>query len=97
MAMKIRHLPDKPEGPPGSAAELRPFLERLQLALVRKQPLPCKKIMEELSQRRWSEGHETALAEVNRLVHQYRLVEALAFLNKEFKDITEKREKRDDD
>jgi hypothetical protein len=53
--------------------------------------------MEELSQRRWSEGHETALAEVHRLVQRYRLAEALTLINKEFKDVMEKREKRDDD
>ena len=90
-------LPNKPECPPGSVAELRPLLERLKLLMTRKEPLPCKKIMEELSQRRWSEGHETALAEVHRLVQRYRLAEALTLVNKEFKDVMEKREKRDDD
>jgi signal transduction histidine kinase/HPt (histidine-containing phosphotransfer) domain-containing protein len=73
-------LPDKPEGRVGSAAELSPLLERLKLALASEEPLPCMEILEELSQRRWSEDHETALAEVNRLVQQYRLAEALAFL-----------------
>jgi hypothetical protein len=34
---------------------------------------------------------------VNRLVQRYRLAEALAFLNKEFDDVTEKTEERDDD
>jgi PAS domain S-box-containing protein len=77
----------KPEGKPGSAEELHPLLERLKLALASEEPLPCMKIMEELSQRRWSESHETALAEVNRLVQQYELAEALAFLNKEFDDV----------
>jgi len=90
-------LPNKPEGLPGSAAELRPLLERLKLAMASKEPLPCKKIMEELSQRRWSEGHETALAEVNRLVQQYRLAEALSLLNKEFNNVMRKRETRDDE
>ncbi|MEI6260390.1 MAG: response regulator [Deltaproteobacteria bacterium] len=97
LAQQPAVLPDKPECPPGSDAELHPLLEQLQLALTRKQPLPCKKIMKELLQSRWSQNHEAALAEVNRLVHQYRLAEALAFLNKEFKDVTEKKEKRDDD
>jgi PAS domain S-box-containing protein len=82
-------LPDKPEpeGKLESAAELHPLLERLKLALASEEPLPCTKILEELSQRRWSEDHETALAEVNRLVQQYLLAEALAFLNKEFDDV----------
>jgi CheY-like chemotaxis protein len=84
LAQQPAVLPDKPEGQPGSAAELRPLLERLKLALASEEPLPCIKILEELSQRRWSEGHETALAEVNHLVQQYCLAEALAFLNKEF-------------
>ena len=57
------------------------------MALASKEPLPCIKILEELSQRRWPEGHETALAEVNHLVQQYKLSEALAFLNKEFDDV----------
>jgi len=90
-------LPNKLECPPGAVAELRPLLEQLKLAMARKEPRPCKKIMEELLQSRWSKQHETALAEVNRLVHQYRLAEALTLVNKEFKDITEKREERDDD
>jgi hypothetical protein len=71
----------------GSAEELHPVLERLKLALASEEPVPCMKILEELSQRRWSESHETALAEVNRLVQQYRLAEALAFLDKEFDDV----------
>ncbi len=95
LAQQLAVLPDKPEGPPWSAAELHHLLEQLKLALARKEPLPCKKIMEELLQSRWSKNNETALAEVNRLVHQYRLAEALAFLSKEFKDVTEKKgEKR---
>jgi CheY-like chemotaxis protein/HPt (histidine-containing phosphotransfer) domain-containing protein len=83
-------LTNKAEGLPGSATELCPLLERLKLAMASKEPLPCKKIMEELSQRRWSEGHETALAEVNRLVQQYRLAEALSLLNKEFNNVMRK-------
>jgi signal transduction histidine kinase/CheY-like chemotaxis protein/HPt (histidine-containing phosphotransfer) domain-containing protein len=80
-------LADKPKGKLGSSAELRPLLERLKLALASEEPLPCIKILEDLSQRRWSESHETALAEVNRLVQQYRLAKALAFLDKEFDDV----------
>ena len=87
-------LPNKPEGQQGSTAELRPLLERLKLALASKEPLPCKEIMEESSQRRWSEGHETALAEVNRLIQQYRLAEALTLVSKEFNDVMGKGEKR---
>jgi len=81
----------------GSAEELHPLLERLKLALASEEPVPCMKILEELSQRRWSESHETALAEVNRLVQQYRLAEALAFLNKEFDDVMKIKEERDGD
>ena len=87
LAQQPAVLPDKPEGQPGSASELRPLLERLKLALASEEPLPCIKILEELSQRRRFESHETALAEVNHLVQQYRLAEALAFLNKEFDDV----------
>jgi signal transduction histidine kinase/DNA-binding NarL/FixJ family response regulator/HPt (histidine-containing phosphotransfer) domain-containing protein len=99
LAQQPAVLPDKPEpeGKLGSAAELHPLLERLKLALASEEPLPCTKILEELSQRRWSEDHETALAEVNRLVQQYLLAEALAFLDKEFDDVIKKTEERDDD
>ena len=41
----------------GSAAELHPLLERLKLAIASEEPMPCMKILEELSQRRWSESH----------------------------------------
>ncbi len=87
----------KPESPPGTDAELRPLLKQLKIALTSKEPLPCKKILEVLLKRRWSEDHESGLAEVNRLVQQYRLAEALAFLNNEFDDVMEKTEERDDD
>ncbi|MEI6261913.1 MAG: ATP-binding protein [Deltaproteobacteria bacterium] len=90
-------LPDKPEGQPGSAAELRPLLEQLKLALASEEPLPCKKILGMLLQSRWSEGHEMALAEVSRLVKRYRIAEALAFLNKEFNDVMKQTEERDND
>lgn len=79
-------LAAKLEGPPGTAAELHPLLNQLKLALASKEPLPCKKILGAMLQRRWSESHETILAEVNRLVQHYRLAEALAFLNKEFSE-----------
>ncbi len=69
----------------------------LYVALASEEPMPCMEILEELSQRRWSEDPETALAEVNRLVQQYSLAEALAFLNKEFDDVVKKTEERDDD
>ena len=99
LAQQPTVLPDKlePEGNPGSAEELRPLLERLKLALASEEPLPCMKILEELSQSLWSEGHETALAEVNRLVQQYRLAEALSFCNNEFNDVMKKTEERVDD
>ncbi len=89
LAQQSAVLSDKPEpkGKLGSAEELRPFLEKLKLALASEEPLLCMKILEDLSQRRWYEGHETALAEVNRMVQQYRLAEALAFLDKEFDDV----------
>jgi PAS domain S-box-containing protein len=95
LAQQPAVLPDKPEGPSGSAAELRPFLERLKLALASKEPLPCKKILEELLQCRWSKDHETALAEVNRMVQKYRLTEALSLLNKAFSDVMKQTEERD--
>jgi PAS domain S-box-containing protein len=99
LAQQPAVLPDKPEpeGKLWSAEELCPLLKRLKLALASEEPLPCMEILEVLSQSRWSEYHETALAEVNRLVQQYRLAEALVFLNKEFDDIIKKTEERNGD
>jgi HPt (histidine-containing phosphotransfer) domain-containing protein len=78
--------PLKPEGQPGDAAEMRLLLERLKKALLSEEPQPCKGIMETLLQRRWPEGHEAVLVDMNRLVQHYRLADALALLDKEFKD-----------
>ncbi|MFZ4441231.1 MAG: response regulator, partial [Syntrophales bacterium] len=71
----------KPKGPPGNMAELLPLLEELKKALDSDEPLPCKKLLSALLQRRWPEDQETLLAEVNRLVQRYRLPEALVVLN----------------
>jgi len=90
-------LAAKPEGPPGTAAELHSLLKQLKLALASKEPLPCKKVLEVLLKRRWSEDHEIVLAEVNRLVQHYRLAEALDILSKEFNDVTKKTEESADD
>ena len=87
LVVEDHEIKPEPEGKLGSAEELRPSLEQLKLALASEEPLPCLKILKKLSQSRWSDGHETALAEVNRLVKQYRLAEALAFLDKEFDDV----------
>ena len=79
--------PVKSEGPPEEGAELRLLLEQLRKALVAEEPRPCKEIMGALLQGRWSENHEAALAELNSLVQRYRLADALALLDQEFKDI----------
>ena len=71
----------KPKGPPGKMAELLPLLEELKKALDSDEPLPCKKLLAALLQRRWPDDQETLLAEVNRLVQRYRLAEALVVLN----------------
>jgi len=80
--------PAKPEGPPGDEAEMRLMLERLRKALATEEPRPCKEILGQLLQRRWPEGHEAVLAELNRLVQRYRLAEALALLDKEYKPVS---------
>ena len=89
--------PAKPEGPPGDAAEMRLLLERLKKALVSEEPRSCKEILGTLLQRRWTESHEAILADVNRLVQHYRLADALALLDREFKDIMGKMEERTND
>ena len=87
----------KQEGPPGTAAEMRSLLKRLRKALASEEPRPSKKIMGELTEKRWPAGHEVVLAELNRLVQRYRLEEALALLDREFSDITGRTEKRDNE
>ena len=89
--------PAMPEGPPWDEAEMRLLLARLRKALVSEEPRPCKKIMGELMKKRWPAGREAVLAELSRLVQRYRLVEALALLDKEFDDITGRTEKREND
>jgi PAS domain S-box-containing protein len=87
----------KREGPPGDVAELSTLLVRLRKAIESKEPRPCKEILGILLQKKWSEDQETVLAALNRLVQRYRLVEALALLDKEFEDIMEIMEEKDDE
>ncbi|MEI6315371.1 MAG: response regulator, partial [Syntrophus sp. (in: bacteria)] len=79
--------PVKQEGTPGTAAEMRSLLKRLRKALASEEPRPCKGVLGELQQRQWPESHEVVLAELNRLVQRYRLADALALLDGEFKDV----------
>jgi nitrogen-specific signal transduction histidine kinase/HPt (histidine-containing phosphotransfer) domain-containing protein len=88
--------PTKQEGPPGDAAEMHLLLKRLWKALASEEPRPAKKIMGELMRKKWPAGHETVLAKLNRLVHRYRLADALVLLNKEFDDIMGKEEQNHD-
>ncbi|MFZ4440927.1 MAG: PAS domain S-box protein, partial [Syntrophales bacterium] len=74
--------PARKEGPPGDMAELRTLLERLRPALASKTPLPCKEILAVLLEKSWPEEQATLLAELSRLVRNYRLAEALNLLNK---------------
>ncbi|MEI7672806.1 MAG: PAS domain S-box protein, partial [Deltaproteobacteria bacterium] len=78
--------PARKEGPPGDLAELRALLEQLGPALASRKPLPCKKILEVLREKSWPEEQETLLAELSRLVRNYRLEEALDLLNKDGAD-----------
>ena len=74
--------PARKEGPPGDMAELRTLLEQLRPALASKTPLPCKEILAVLLEKSWPEEQATLLAELSRLVRNYRLAEALNLLNK---------------
>ena len=80
------HPPVRKDGPPGDMAELRALLEQLRPALASKTPLPCKEILGVLLEKRWPEEQETLLAELSRLVRNYRLEEALDLLNKDGAD-----------
>ena len=75
--------PVKPEGPPGDLVELRLSLEQLRGYLETEEPRPCKKILGALLQKKWPESQEDFLVELDRLVSNYRLAEALVFLEKE--------------
>jgi CheY-like chemotaxis protein len=89
--------PVKPDGPPGDAAELRPLLLRLKTALESEEPWPCKEIMKVLLPRHWTDDHEAALTELNRLIQRYRLADAITLLDNEFKDILGKAEEKGHD
>ena len=83
----VRHpavLPLRTEGPPGDLVQLRLELERLKMFLKNKEPLPCQEIMGSLLQSLWPESKEVVLAELNRMVSNYRMGDALALLGKEF-------------
>jgi PAS domain S-box-containing protein len=83
----VRHpdvKPAKADGPPGEIAQLQLEMERLKVFLKNKEPLPCQEILETLLQSRWPDGHEVALLEINRLVSNYRMIDALALLEKEY-------------
>lgn len=77
----------KPQGPPGTEAEMRLLLEGLKKALDKEEPLPCREILEALLKKSWPVNQEAILAELNHLVNRYQLADALALLDKEFKDI----------
>jgi len=96
LALRPEAQPGKPKGAAGDPAELGPLLEGLKRGLENEEPLPCKKIMEELLEKQWPAECEEALEKLKRLVLRYRLGEALAFLEKEFDGIAGEREGRDD-
>ena len=62
--------------------ELRLFLSQLKDALISEEPRPCKKIMEELLQRKWPGDYDAILTEANRLIRNYKLTEALELIEK---------------
>ena len=81
----VRHPdaePAKAEGPPGEMAQLQLEMERLKVFLKNKEPLPCQEILDTLLQSRWPDNHEVALLELNRLIANYRMMDALELLEK---------------
>ncbi len=81
----------EPFNPAIVKARLRNHLELLKKHRDRltEETRPCKEILGSLLQRRWPEGQEAVLVELNRLVQHYRLTEALTILDIEFKGIME--------
>jgi len=69
------------ERPPGDMANLFPLLDKLKESLARQEPMPCKEILAALSEKSWPEEQEALLAELSRLVRNYRLTEALVIVN----------------
>ena len=83
----VRHQavePVKAEGPPGDLAQLRLEMERLKVFLKNKEPLPCQEILETLLQSRWPDNYEVTLVAINRLVSNYRMMDALELLEKKY-------------
>jgi|GEM_PF-1657793 len=88
-ASAVKNSPPKTAAPVEGAAAgdpnwLKRRIERMRRAMVNDEPLPCKKILAQLRQFKWSADEQNALAAIGRQVERYRLAEALALLNNHF-------------
>ena len=71
----------KPAGLPGNKAELGSLLALLKHALTNDEPRPCKEILAELRQKKWTSEQEALIAELNRLINRYCFADALALID----------------
>ncbi|MBF0413073.1 MAG: response regulator [Desulfamplus sp.] len=61
----------------GDAAQFAEFMKKLEPALQKKKPKPCKEIMEEINLLNWSDEIKSKLQELDRLIGKYKFKEAL--------------------
>ncbi|MBF0231250.1 MAG: response regulator, partial [Desulfamplus sp.] len=61
----------------GDSNQLSEFIKKLEPALQKKKPKPCKEIMEEINALSWSDGLKSTLGELDRLIGKYKFKEAL--------------------
>ncbi|MBF0573046.1 MAG: response regulator [Desulfamplus sp.] len=60
----------------GDSAQLSEFIKKLEPALQKKKPKPCKEIMEEINTFSWSDEIKSQLQELDRLIGKYKFKEA---------------------
>ncbi|MBF0303851.1 MAG: Hpt domain-containing protein, partial [Desulfamplus sp.] len=66
----------------GDAAQFAEFMKKLEPALQKKKPKPCKEIMEEINLLNWSDEIKSKLQELDRLIGKYKFKEALEIVEK---------------
>lgn len=74
-------------GAAGKAEELKEFLEQLKEPLLKRQPRPCREILEELGKKPWPDEFRAPLEDLRRQVSKYRFNEAFATLETVFRTV----------
>ncbi|MBF0230775.1 MAG: response regulator [Desulfamplus sp.] len=66
----------------GDSPQFVEFMKKLEPALQKKKPKPCKEIMEEINAFNWSVEIKSKLQELDRLIGKYKFKEALEIVEK---------------